>query len=174
MIRKGSFVALALVVLAGVLTAVGCVRPKGHRAARTTAYAAEPAAVFAVISDVARYPEWRSGITSVESLPDDGRGPRFREHGAEDVIAYRVERLDPPATLVTRIDDPSLPYGGTWTFDLASTPEGTALTITEDGEVYNPIFRLLSKTVFSPYATIDTCQADLRRRLETSARRSPE
>jgi hypothetical protein len=61
-----------------------------------------------------------------------------------------------------------LPFGGTWTFDVAAAPGGTSLTITEDGEVYNPIFRFMSKTVFSPYKTIDTYQADLRRRLDAS------
>ena len=68
---------------------------------------------------------------------------------------------------MTRIDDPSLPLGGTWTLDVKAVPEGTALTITEDGEIYNPIFRVLSTAVFSPYATIDTYQADLRKRLAT-------
>ena len=37
-----------------------------------------------------------------------------------------------------------------------------------DSEIYNPIFRVLSKVVFSPYATIDTYQADLRKRLATT------
>ena len=40
------------------------------------------------------------------------------------------------------------------------------MTITEDGEIYNPIFRVLSKVAFSPYDTIDRYQADLRVRLQ--------
>lgn len=170
MIRIILFTLLGLVVLAGALTAVGYMLPKAHRASRTLVYPAQPPAVFAAITDFARFPEWRTGIKSVELLPDDGRGARFREHGKDGVITYRVERLDPHSKLVTRIDDPSLPFGGSWTLEVAPAEGGTALTITEDGEVYNPIFRLLSKTVFSPYSTIDTYQADLRRRLEASIR----
>ncbi len=162
------FVLLGLGLLVGLVAAIGYMLPQGHRASRTAVYAAPPADIFAIVTDVARFPEWRSAITRVELLPDDGRGLRFREHG-NDVIAYRVERSEPPATLVTRIDDPSLPFGGTWTLELAAVPEGTALTITEDGEVYNPIFRFLSKTVFSPYSTIDTYHADLRKRLATQS-----
>ena len=38
---------------------------------------------------------------------------------------------------------------------------GTRLTITEDGFVKNPVFRLLSKTVFSPTASLERFLADL-------------
>jgi hypothetical protein len=58
-----------------------------------------------------------------------------------------------------------LPFGGAWTLEVKPVAAGTELTITEDGEIYNPIFRVLSKVVFSPYWTIDTYQADLRNRL---------
>ena len=59
-----------------------------------------------------------------------------------------VER-DPPRRLKTRIP-PGGPFGGTWTFDLA---DRTVLTITEHGEVYNVLFRFLSRFVFGHYAT---------------------
>jgi hypothetical protein len=123
------------------------------------------ARVFATITDFARFPEWRSEVRTVELLGDDGRGMRFREDGKHGVVTYRVERRQPDSRLVTRIDDPSLPYGGTWTLEVKPAPEGAALTITEDGEIYNPIFRVLSKGIFSPYATIDIYQSDLRKRL---------
>ncbi|HEX2338929.1 MAG TPA: SRPBCC family protein [Vicinamibacterales bacterium] len=123
------------------------------------------ARVFATITDFARFPEWRSEVRTVELLGDDGRGMRFREDGKHGVVTYRVERRQPDSRLVTRIDDPSLPYGGTWTLEVKPAPEGAALTITEDGEIYNPIFRVLSKVIFSPYATIDIYQSDLRKRL---------
>ncbi len=49
-----------------------------------------------------------------------------------------------------------MPFGGTWTYVLVPDVAGTRLTITEDGEVYNPLFRFLSRFVFSQTATIDT------------------
>jgi hypothetical protein len=57
--------------------------------------------------------------------------------------------------MVTRIADPEQPFGGTWTFELAPADGGTRLTITERGEVYNPIFRALGRFVFGHTATID-------------------
>jgi Polyketide cyclase / dehydrase and lipid transport len=159
------FVALGLAAFVGILAVVGMFLPKGHRASRTVVYQAPPARVFATITDFARFPEWRSGVKTVELLGDDGRGLRFREDGANGVVTYRVERRMPDSTLVTRIDDPSLPYGGAWTLEVKPAPDGASLTITEDGEIYNPIFRVMSKVIFSPYTTIDTYQADLRKRL---------
>jgi Polyketide cyclase / dehydrase and lipid transport len=159
------FIALGLMAFAVALALVGMVLPKGHRASRTMVYQAPPARVFATITDFSRFPEWRSEVKTVELLGDDGRGMRFREDGKHGAVTYRVERREPDSMLVTRIDDSSLPYGGTWTLEIKPTPDGAALTITEDGEIYNPIFRVLSKVVFSPYATIDTYQADLRKRL---------
>jgi len=155
-----------LVVLVAVLALVGTLLPKGHRAARTVVYAATPDAVFTAITEFAKFPEWRSGMKELEILGEGEGKTRFREVGPHGPITYKVEVWEPGSKLVTRIDDPSLPFGGRWTFDLVPVTGGTELTITEDGEIYNPIFRVLSKVIFSPYATIDTYQADLRKRLE--------
>lgn len=163
-------VAGGLAALVALLAVVGLFLPKGHRASRSILLNAPPERVFAMISDVARYPAWRADVKQVEILPDSAGVLRFRETGPHGVVPYRVERNEPPTRWVTRIDDPSLPYGGTWTFALAPQSSGTALTITEDGEVYNPIFRVLSRTVFSTTATIEAYQAALQRHLETAAR----
>jgi hypothetical protein len=90
----------------------------------------------------------------------------FREAGKQGSILYRVEALEPPSRLVTRIADPALPFGGTWTFELMPKDGGTALTITEDGEVYNPIFRFMSKVFFSQTATMEAYLTSLKKRLE--------
>lgn len=165
MMRGIAFTAAGLLLLAAVVTIVGMLLPKAHRASRTVEYDAPPAEVFAAITAFVTFPEWRSGVTSVEILEViDGR-TRFREHGPQGPITYVVAASEPTARLVTRIDDHSLPFGGQWTFDLTPTPTGTSLTITEDGVVHNPIFRVVSRVFFSPYSTIDTYQADLRARL---------
>lgn len=161
------YVVAGLGGLVALMALIGLALPKGHRASRDMIFAAAPATVFAVIADVARYPEWRPDVSRVELLPDDGRGVLFREHGKNGVILFRIEQSDPPSRMMTRIADPSLAFGGTWTYALTPTPSGgTSLTITEDGEVYNPVFRFLSKVVFSPTATIEGYLAALRKKLE--------
>jgi uncharacterized protein YndB with AHSA1/START domain len=146
---------------------IGAFLPVGHRASRTVTLDAPPESVFAVIIDVDRYPEWRPDVKQVSRLPDAGGATRWRETGSQGAVPYRVIEHSPPSRWVVRIDDPSLPYGGSWTYELRAEGSGTSLTITEDGEVYNPIFRFLSRTVFSTSATIDAYQAALRVRLGT-------
>ena len=61
-----------------------------------------------------------------------------------------------------RIADPDLPFGGTWTYELKPDGGGTQLVITERGEVYNPIFRFMSRFVFSHTATMERFVASLK------------
>jgi hypothetical protein len=56
---------------------------------------------------------------------------------------------------MVRIADPDLPFGGTWTYRLTPKGSGTRLAITEHGEVYNPLFRFVSRFVFGHTATVD-------------------
>ncbi len=58
-----------------------------------------------------------------------------------------------PARLVTRIADERLPYGGTWTYEVEEDAGGSRVTITEDGEIYNPIFRVVSRFFLGYHAT---------------------
>lgn len=164
MLRWLAFALAGLVALVAIAAIVGLFLPKGHRASRTVSYSAPPSAVFAAITDFASFPQWRTDVKSVTMLPEDG-GVRFREEGAHGTVTYRVEERTPDSRLVTRIDDPTLPFGGTWTLEVKPAAGGSELTITEDGEIYNPLFRVMSRLFFSPYDTIDTYQADLRKRL---------
>ncbi len=71
-----------------------------------------------------------------------------------------------PELLRARIADPDLPFGGTWIYELK--PEGavTRLVITERGEVYNPIFRFVSRYIIGHTAAIDGFLAALQARFE--------
>ena len=165
MLRKITITVASLLGLDVIMALVGWMLPKGHHASRTVTLAASPDTVYAVISEVGRYADWRSDVTLVELLPDEGRGLRFREHGGNGPIVFRVDHADPPRAFRVRIDDPGQPFGGTWTYALVPEETGTSLTITEDGEVYNPIFRVLSRFVFSQTATMDAYLAALHRHL---------
>jgi uncharacterized protein YndB with AHSA1/START domain len=153
--------AIGLLVI--VIVLVGYMLPKGHHASRTITLNAPPSDVFGAVTNFARYPEWRSDVQRIEILPDDGHGPGFREIGDNGAIAYRVEAREPYTRLVVRIADPKLAFGGSWAYDLKPNGTGTDLTITEDGEVYNPIFRFMSRFVFSQTATIDKYETNLKK-----------
>jgi hypothetical protein len=59
-----------------------------------------------------------------------------------------VEEASEPGRLVTRIDaPPDAAFGGTWTYQLEPVDGGTRLTVTEDGYVSNPLFRVMMKAM---------------------------
>ena len=62
----------------------------------------------------------------------------------------------PPLAIQRRIATPNLPYSGTWTFALEPMGAITRVRVTEDGEVYNPIFRFVSRFILGQTATQDT------------------
>jgi uncharacterized protein YndB with AHSA1/START domain len=153
MLRIVLYLLAALVVLAAVVVSVGYALPRNHVAVVETRVDAPPAQVFARIADPENYPKWRKDVRRIEIL---GSEPlKWREHGGDDPITYEVVERYPPRQLVVRIADPELPFGGTWTYDLRREGSGTHLTITERGEVYNPIFRFMSRFVFSRTATME-------------------
>lgn len=163
---KYVFIALAGVFLVAlILLAVGASLPVQHRASREASYHQAASDLFRLISTPGDFPAWRPSVTSVKILPDTEGRPRFQESGKDGSIIYEVERIVPGEMLITRIADRSLPFGGTWTYTL--TPDGgsTTLQIVEDGEVYSPIFRLVSRFVLGHNSTIDQFLRDLGRKV---------
>lgn len=57
--------------------------------------------------------------------------------------------------LVARIVDRDLGYSGSWTYAFSDTPGGTLVSITENGEVSNILFRFLARFVFGHTSTMD-------------------
>ena len=150
--------AAVLAALVLVVALVGAALPRAHVASRSAHVAQSPQEVWRTITRVSQFPRWRPDVRAVELLPDraPGAGASWRETGANGRITYEVVEAEPPRRLVTRIADDALPFGGRWTYDLAPAPDGgTTVTITEHGEVRNPLFRFASRFVFGHHATMD-------------------
>lgn len=137
-----------------VIVVLGSTQPATHVASARARFARSPADVFAAISDHAAQKSWRSDLKAFEMLPPQDGKTVFRETTGFGAITYIVEESQPPRRYVTRILDETLPYGGSWTFELVPDGAGTQLTITEAGEVKAFLFRALS-TFFSKTATIE-------------------
>jgi len=157
------FAALILLVL--VVVAIGYMLPQNHSASRERTYSATPDALFTLITNPASYPEWRTGVKRVEILPPVSGLLSFRESGSDGDIAFVMEIPEPGRRVVSRIADTNLAFGGRWTYELTPAGGGTVLRITEDGEVYNPLFRFMSRFVFGHYKSIDQYLEDLERRV---------
>ena len=132
--RWALLIGAVLLVVVGVVLIAGAMLPQGHLASRTRRFSRPLPEIYA----------------AVEKLAGEN----------DDVPIEVVERME-PTKLVTRVK-PGQPFGGTWTYEIAS--DGT-LTITERGEVYNPAFRFLSRYVFGHTATLDAFLERLSARL---------
>lgn len=145
---------VVLVVLAVVV--VGMLLPKNHVASATARYRATPEQLWSAIYNVRALPTWRPGLTKVDILPDRNGHLTWRETGKDGTVTYEAIESEPPHRLVGKIADEKLPYGGTWTYEIAPEEGGTRLTITERGEIYNPVFRFMARFVFGYTSTMES------------------
>jgi len=145
---------LAVVVGLGLIVVIaGYLLPVKHVATVAARVPATPEQVWDALTDVAAYPTWRGDVTSVELLPTDSGQVAWREHGPHNAIAFVVEAAERPRRLVTRITDKSLPFGGGWEYVIIPDGAGSRVQITERGEVYNPVFRFVSRFIMGHSAT---------------------
>ena len=136
------WIVVALVSVVGVIGLMGFFLPVGHEASRSLDINTPPDRAFALLADVDNYLKWWSGAT---------------------VKSEVVERV-PPSKIVTRVVGETQ-FGGTWTIDITPIESGSRITITERGEVYNVVFRTLSRFVFGHTATMESCLEAVRKRL---------
>ncbi|MGD0295879.1 MAG: SRPBCC family protein [Bryobacteraceae bacterium] len=142
-----------LIVVVATVAIVGAMLPKNHLASRSSHFKQPPQAIWDVITGP---PDWRPDIRSSEKLaPRDGRRSWKEIDKNGQAILYESVEETPPRRLVTRIADPKLPFGGTWTQEIVQDASGCQLTITEAGEIYNPIFRFMARFVFGYSGTIE-------------------
>ena len=156
---------IAVVALACLVLQIGGSRlPREHRSQITVTLHAPRAAVWAALTDYAAMPSWWPAVKSVrlEKLPDGTElAWNADQHGQE--IPFRTRESRPNEKLVREIASDRLPFGGTWTYELADAPDGgTRLTLTEDGYINPPFFRAMANWFFG----LDTTQRDFLAHLE--------
>lgn len=152
----------------GFVLSLGAILPREHVVTRSVDLSASPEVVWGLISEPERFPSWRSSVKSVEILSSANQPVKWVESSGTDRLQLAIVEAKSRETLVTKIDDDKLPYGGTWTFRLrpSTVDAGSHLEITERGFVNPPPFRFLAKFVFGHATTIERYLADLRKRLE--------
>jgi len=147
-------VGLVLLTIVAVVLVVGYLLPPSHVATRRATIPSSCESVFAAITDVEQFPTWRKDVKKAERLPDRDGHAVWVEEGSSGRLTLAVEHADRPILLVTRIADPELPFGGTWTYNLQPGAQSCDVTITEKGEIYNLLFRFMARFVFGYEATM--------------------
>jgi hypothetical protein len=145
-----------LVLLVGIVALIGSSLPKTHVASRSIFLRKSPQDVYAVVRDFGSMAKWRSDVKQVDVEAPQGGPVYFREVGKHDTINYELTEDVPAQRMTTRIRDTDLGYSGQWTYMFVPENGGTRLTIREDGEVSNVLFRFMSRYIFGHTATMDS------------------
>ena len=138
-------VLFALIGIVAIIWVCGMFLPRDHMASRIGHYQVPPEKVWAALTDIDAMPSWRIGLKSVTRLPDKNGLPVHTEDTSAGKMTFETTLMDPPRRLVRGMGSDKLPFGGTWTFDIAAAPDGSTLRITENGYVTNPIFRFVAR-----------------------------
>ena len=162
-------VLVSAAVLVTIVLAIGALLPRTHVASRTLHVRRSPEEIWTLITDVDRFTSWRPDLTRVERLPDRNGHAAWVEHTSSGAIPLETIESVPPERLVLGIADPTLPFGGTWTYAVERVADGSALKITEDGYVSNPLFRFVSRVVIGHHRTIDAYLTNVARRFDEEA-----
>jgi hypothetical protein len=157
---------ITVLALAGILILViliGSLLPRRHVVSRSVAVGQPPEAVWNLITSP---PTWRHAIKAYRELPQSN-GHRIWQETDDlgQTLTFEAMESVPPRRLVTRIADAKLPFGGTWTYEVTPGGSGCSLTITENGEVYNPLFRFVSQFILGHATRIDAYLRDLKTKL---------
>jgi hypothetical protein len=146
-------VAGVVVLLIVCVVVIGALLPKRHVVSRSALYRAQPEQLFLL---VAGSQNWRPDVAHSEVAASTGGGELLRETGRDGkTITYEVFDSVPPKSITRRIATKNLPYSGTWIYSLEPSGGGTRVRITEDGEVYNPVFRFVSRFIIGQTHTMD-------------------
>lgn len=122
--------------------AAGLAIPQSHTATLTTTLPADPETVWAALTNVQDFPEWRPGVDEVEIVILDGR-PGWKEVGSAGEATFAIAEVEPGSRMVTRLanGDPERVESRTW--QLAPDGDGTAVRVTETGEIRSPVARFV-------------------------------
>jgi hypothetical protein len=154
--------------LVGALVGAGFLIPREHIASSSIALKQPPDTVWEVVRHLGEVSAWWDNVSESAIVPDDAEGREVWQYSMQDgsTMLLVVDRAEAPRRLVTRIEaPPNAAFGGSWIYEIASDGAGSRLTVTEEGWIANPIFRVLAKTVFGYHRTLDSYLVALGRRL---------
>lgn len=161
-------ISLSVVTLVCLVAAIACIRgnslPIHHSTTAAAEIAAPPEKVWQLITAISAQPTWRTGLLSIESLPLESGKEHWREHLAHNqTMDFIADETVPGSRRAVRLDLPNGSYTGSWIYVLTPTaaPGSTHVTITENGDIYPPVYRTLMHDVIGMRSNLDRYLSDL-------------
>jgi hypothetical protein len=146
--------AASLVALAVVVIGIGLMMPREHSATSEITLRQPIDSIYAVLRDIGGMPRWWSDLTVSERVGGVDQ-ERWRQEAGGFAMQLDVAGDTPPTGFTTKIvEEQGAPFGGMWTYRLTPAANGTLVSVTEDGWVGPPHFRVISR-VMGHHRTID-------------------
>lgn len=142
-----------------------CQSTRSYEAAATIR--ARPEAVWAILTDVASYPSWDSGVVRVEGSVGLGSSLKVvSEANPKRAFAVKVTELDPPRTMVWSGGMPLGLFKGVRTYTLRSAGDSTEFHMRE--EYSGPLLSMIWKSMPDLQPSFDKFARGLKQRAEAS------
>ncbi|MES2521555.1 MAG: SRPBCC family protein [Gemmatimonadota bacterium] len=141
----GTIAAVVIALIVGGLTT-----PRAHVASRIVRLRAAPETVWALVRDVGSYASWRPDVQSI--VVD---GAEWEESSPRRSMRFGITQDQPPVRFGMRMLDDDLPYTGEWLWEIEADGDGSRVTLTERGEVGNPVFRFIGTQMIGHTRSID-------------------
>jgi len=148
-------VVIAVLVLVAIVYVVGRRMPREHTVSSRIQLTAPRDSVWTVLRAFGDYPAWDADFrSSVRGNPHRGHEVWVQKVGGM-TMRLSLNEVNAPSRLVTEVvTDEQSQWGGVWTYDVAANGALTEVTITEQGWIKSPFFRVLMK-VMGPHSTMD-------------------
>ncbi|MEX2181307.1 MAG: SRPBCC domain-containing protein [Gemmatimonadaceae bacterium] len=135
--------AIVALLLLGAAWLYGRSLPREHLVSSTIVLVAPADSVWRVIRNFEATPAWWSDLKSARRVAGQ-RETWEQDMGSAGTIRIAVTSETPGRRLVTTIlNDDQDDWGGTWTYDIVATGPGTEVTVTENGWVERPLYRVV-------------------------------
>jgi hypothetical protein len=141
--------------------------PEHYAATVVAQVPGDPVTVFAALSDPERRPQWAPGVARIGQVSDDLLGrPVWRElDPTNDRFEFSVVSAEFPVWCTTTTKPEEIGVAATWTWTVAPAGTGTAVTLSEEGEISNPLFRGIWALRYGAYQQVEQDLAALSRHL---------
>jgi uncharacterized protein YndB with AHSA1/START domain len=138
-------VVLAVVGLAALVTLAGMFLPRQHAVSSVITLKQPIDTVYATLRDIGGMTKWWGDLKVSERVAG-APGERWRQESGGDTMQLDVVDAAPPRGFTTRIvEDKGAPFGGEWVYALSPSKGGTTVTVTENGWIGPPPFRVIAQ-----------------------------
>lgn len=158
-----NIVLITLGIIVGIIilmVLIGYVTPVKHTASISEELKLPDHKLYKLLTNVKNYPKWRTELKEVKVISESEwvEVSKFGEMGFNFTELVENKRV-----VGTIKPDKNMQFGGSWTYELEATGDKTTkLTITENGEVYSPFFRFVSKYIMGHKGTMKRFMQNLK------------